>query len=143
MASSRDLSTARSLGLGRAVLAEMKRVLKPGGVIVLIAWSSQVLLPGYPALEARLNATPAGLAPHEPDTHPHRHFLGTGRRLREMGFSRVRASTLPGEIHAPLSGEQPDALADLMKMRWGKSPGPMDAGDLALYRSLTDPASDR
>ena len=39
------------------VLQELMRVVKPGGQIVLLAWSSQQVLPGYPLLEARLNAT--------------------------------------------------------------------------------------
>jgi demethylmenaquinone methyltransferase/2-methoxy-6-polyprenyl-1,4-benzoquinol methylase len=39
------------------LLQELLRVVKPGGDVVLLGWSSQQLLPGYPLLEARLNAT--------------------------------------------------------------------------------------
>ena len=39
------------------------RVVKPGGIVALLLWSSQQLLPGYPILEARLNGTTAGAAP--------------------------------------------------------------------------------
>jgi ubiquinone/menaquinone biosynthesis C-methylase UbiE len=44
-------------------LPELARVVKPGGIVALLIWSSQMLLPGYPLLEARLNATSAGIAP--------------------------------------------------------------------------------
>ncbi len=42
---------------------EMTRVVKPGGRIAMVAWSSQQFLAGHPRLEARLNATTAGFAP--------------------------------------------------------------------------------
>ena len=47
------------------LIKELVRVTKPGGSIALLAWSSQHILPGYPALEAQLNATPA-LIPDSP-----------------------------------------------------------------------------
>jgi demethylmenaquinone methyltransferase/2-methoxy-6-polyprenyl-1,4-benzoquinol methylase len=46
-----------------AVLKELARVVKPGGSVIIIAWSSQQLLPGYHVLEAHLNATPSWIAP--------------------------------------------------------------------------------
>ena len=45
------------------LIEELVRVTKPSGRIALLAWSSQQLLPGHPALEARLNATSVGIAP--------------------------------------------------------------------------------
>ncbi len=39
------------------LLEDLIRVVKPGGRIFLLGWSSQQLLPGYPLLEARLNGT--------------------------------------------------------------------------------------
>jgi len=44
-------------------LKELARVVKPGGIVAITAWSSEELLPGYPRLEARLGATSAGIAP--------------------------------------------------------------------------------
>ena len=38
-------------------------VVRPGGSVAILAWSSQQLLPGYPLLEARLNGTCSGFAP--------------------------------------------------------------------------------
>ena len=48
------------------LLKELVRVIKPGGTLAILAWSSQQLLPGYPGLEARLNTTSAGIAPSSP-----------------------------------------------------------------------------
>ena len=45
------------------LIKELIRVVKPGGRIAIQAWSFQQLLPGYPALEARLNGTSSGIAP--------------------------------------------------------------------------------
>jgi len=46
-----------------SLLKELARVVKPGGSVIILAWSSQQLLPGYPVLEAHLNATSSGIAP--------------------------------------------------------------------------------
>ena len=46
------------------VLRELARVTRPGGSVAILAWSSQRLLPGYPLLEARLDATCSAYAPY-------------------------------------------------------------------------------
>ena len=43
------------------LVQELARVVKPGGSVAILAWSSEMLLPGHPLLEARLAATTAGL----------------------------------------------------------------------------------
>ena len=57
------------------LLKELVRVVKPGGIVVIAAWSSENLLPGYPRLEARLGATSAGIAPFIHGKKPELHFL--------------------------------------------------------------------
>ena len=42
------------------LLKELARTVKSGSVICILNWSSQMLLPGYPVLEARLNETSLG-----------------------------------------------------------------------------------
>ena len=56
-------------------LKELVRVVKPGGTIAIILWSSQMLLPGYPILEAHLNATTPGIAPFVNGMKPELHYL--------------------------------------------------------------------
>lgn len=43
------------------LIKELVRVVKPGGYIAILAWSSEKLLPGYPILEAWLNWLSPGL----------------------------------------------------------------------------------
>jgi len=56
------------------LLKELARVVKPGGSVIILAWSSQQLLPGYPVLEAHLNATSSGIAPFAEGAAPELHF---------------------------------------------------------------------
>lgn len=127
--------------MGNTPLSEMQRVLKPGGTLALAAWSSQMLLPGYPGLEARLNATDRGTAPFQPVMEPDRHFFCTGHVLKKMGFQKIRVKSFLQDIRAPFSREMHRALLDLITMRWGRSPDKIPAGDRELYHSLTDPGS--
>jgi demethylmenaquinone methyltransferase/2-methoxy-6-polyprenyl-1,4-benzoquinol methylase len=57
------------------LVKELARVVKPGGSVVILAWSSDRLLPGYPLLEARLNATSSGIRPFVTGNRPESHFL--------------------------------------------------------------------
>ena len=57
------------------IIEGLVRVVKPGGIVALLLWSSQQLLPGYPVLEARLDGTRLGIAPANDESPPHRHFL--------------------------------------------------------------------
>jgi SAM-dependent methyltransferase len=49
---------------------EVTRVIKPGGSLNIIFWSSEQLLPGYPLLESKLKMTSRGLAPFGVESHP-------------------------------------------------------------------------
>ena len=57
------------------LLKELARVVRPGDSVAILAWSSQQLLPGYPLLEARLNATCSGLTRFLKRKRPESHFL--------------------------------------------------------------------
>ncbi len=60
------------------LVKELVRVVKPGGGVAILAWSSEKLLPGYPLLEARLNATSAGIAPFVSRDGARRHTSSAG-----------------------------------------------------------------
>ena len=100
------------------LLKELARVVKPGGSVIIIAWSSQQLLPGYPVLEAHLNATSSGIAPFVEGAAPELHLPRMMGWFRRAGMEEVTVLTFVGDVCAPLSGERRSALTALIEMRW-------------------------
>ena len=94
-------------------------MVKPGGSVAIIAWSSQQLLPGYPVLEAHLNATSSGIAPFEEGAAPELHFSRMMRWFRRAGMDGVTARTFAGDVCAPLSDKIRSALTALIEIRSG------------------------
>jgi len=123
------------------MLEECKRVIKPGGTLALLAWSSEHLLPGYPALEARLRATTPGLAPFEQGMGPTRHFLRTLGRLRQLGCEDCNSAVFADSVQAPLSKEELRAMTLLFDMRWPGVTEELSQGDAAEFERLCLPAS--
>jgi ubiquinone/menaquinone biosynthesis C-methylase UbiE len=115
-------------------LAELIRVVKPGGSIILLGWTSQQVLPGYPLLEAHLNATYSGYRPYLEGQKPEAHFLRTARWMCEAGLENVTAQTFVGEARSPLTGGERIALTSLFKMLW-------TAPSLEAYQHLCLPDS--
>ena len=121
--------------------AELMRVLKPGGLVALIFWSSQVLLPGHPYLEARLDATTVGIAPFSPELRAESHPLRAVDWLRAAGLEQVKAEAFVRCVFPPLEAGLRDALQALLEMRWGSAEYELTAADRFEFRRLCDPAS--
>jgi SAM-dependent methyltransferase len=124
-----------------SVVGELARVVRPGGRVALLVWSSQTLLPGHPRLEALLNATTPGLAPFSADLPPEQHCLRGLGVLRSAGLNEVRARTFLGEAHAPLTGPERAALAALVAMRWPGAEAELSLEDGEEFGRLCDPGS--
>lgn len=120
---------------------ELARVIKPGGILALLFWSSQMLLPGYPLLEARLNATSGGIAPFEKGRRSETHYLRTLRWMREIGMEKIKAHTFIGDVQAPLSEEVRSAMVALFQMRWEQAESEVPPEDWAAYQRLCQPKS--
>ncbi len=110
------------------VLKEMMRVVKPEGSVNILGWTSQQVLPGYPLLEARLNAAYSSYLPYLTGKDPRQHFLRALDAFQDAGLENVRAQTFVGEAQAPLKPEQRAALASLFEMLWTKPASPQAAG---------------
>jgi len=123
------------------LLRELARVTKPGGSVVILAWSSQQLLPGYPLLEARLNATSSGIAPFVEGKRPELHFLRALGWFREVGLEEPTAQTFIGDAHAPLSHDMRSALLSLLEMRWPGVQSELTPEDWAEFQRLCQPES--
>ncbi|MBN1402534.1 MAG: class I SAM-dependent methyltransferase [Anaerolineae bacterium] len=123
------------------IIRELARVISPGGRLILGYWSSQCLLPGYPALEARLNASPAGIAPFQADGRPETHFLNTLGWLRTIGLADRRVETFVRTVSAPLDPDVRDALTQLLAMRWGTAEAGVSPEDWREYLRLCQAGS--
>jgi demethylmenaquinone methyltransferase/2-methoxy-6-polyprenyl-1,4-benzoquinol methylase len=112
------------------------RVVKPRGRIAILAWSSQQLLPGYPSLEARINATSAGIAPFVNVESPEKHFLRALGWFRDAGMEALTAQTFVGTVQAPLSDDVREELLSLFRMRWPGVQSEIKQEDWAEFQRL-------
>jgi demethylmenaquinone methyltransferase/2-methoxy-6-polyprenyl-1,4-benzoquinol methylase len=123
------------------LVEELARVVKPGGRVAILAWSSERLLPGYPVLEARLGATSAGIAPFVKGKKPESHFLRALGWFRDAGLDECTARTFVGDAHAPLTDDQRGALIALFQMRWPDVKSELSQEDWAEVQHLCLPGS--
>lgn len=123
------------------LLNELMRVVKPGGDVILLGWSSQQLLPGYPLLEARLNATCSGYIPFLKAQSPDLNFMRAGHWFRKAGLENVRAQTVVSEVQSPLTGDVRTALISLFEMLWDSPQPETSPEDWRQYQQLCKPES--
>jgi demethylmenaquinone methyltransferase/2-methoxy-6-polyprenyl-1,4-benzoquinol methylase len=123
------------------LVKELARVVKPGGSVAVLAWSSEQLLPGHPVLEARLNGTSAGIAPFVTGKKPESHFMRALGWFRDAGLEERAARTFVGDGHAPLTDDLCSALTALFQMRWPGVESELRPKDWAEYQRLCLPES--
>jgi ubiquinone/menaquinone biosynthesis C-methylase UbiE len=123
-------------------LKELARVTKSGGTVAILAWSSQQLLPGYPLLEARLNAASSSYFPYVLGAKPESNFVRALGWFRQAGFKNSKAKTYVGDVSAPLADDNRTALLAFFEMLWGKPQPDESPGDRAEYLRLCRPESE-
>lgn len=92
------------------LLKELARTVKPGGIIYILNWSSQMLLPGYPVLEARLNATSLGISPFDVKMKPELHSMRALEWFKQAGLSETRSQTFVSDINPPFKSGNAKSL---------------------------------
>jgi demethylmenaquinone methyltransferase/2-methoxy-6-polyprenyl-1,4-benzoquinol methylase len=123
------------------LLKELMRVVKPGGSVIILAWTSQQVLPGYPLLEAELNTTCSAYLPFLKGKSPELHFLRSLQWFQEVGLEEVEAQTFAGDVQAPLSKDERTALTSLFEMLWTEPQPDVSSGAWSEYRRLCTPES--
>ena len=118
------------------VLRELVRVVRPGGLVAVLFWSSQRLLPGHPFLEARLNATRAACYPFEEDWRYRDHILSAPIWLQDAGLEEIQGRTLAADLLSPLSGQVRDDLAACFQMLWGRAVPELSDADRMQFERL-------
>ena len=124
-----------------AIVAELARVVRPGGLVALVFWSSHRLLPGHPQLEARLQATAGATAPFDDTMAPDLHFMAAISWLTRGGLTDCTARSAVTDIAAPLTAELREALAVTYHMLWSRSQSELADDDWTAYKRLCDPDS--
>ena len=122
-------------------LREMVRVVNPSGIVAILLYSSQMLLPGYPLLEAELNTTSSGIAPFTSGMRPGLHGSRALGWFRNVGLEDTRAETFASTVQAPLSHDIHDAMAALIQMRWVNVQRELSEEDWGEYQRLCEPRS--
>jgi ubiquinone/menaquinone biosynthesis C-methylase UbiE len=138
---SADTVYAGPVGDPIAITRELARVVRPGGQVAILFWSAQKLLPGYPLLEARLDAVFAQTAPYLLDIAPELQSMNALGWLHRAGLMDCSAYTFAVNIHAPLAEETRAALAMTFEMLWADARSGLADEDQALFARLCEPQS--
>ena len=118
------------------VLRELVRVVRPGGIVAVLFWSSQKMLPGHPFLEARLNASHAACYPFQEDWAPRAHILSAPLWLHEAKLKDIMGRTFAADVQAPINGQARDDLAACFQMLWGKAAEELADEDRMQFQRL-------
>lgn len=123
------------------VLGELVRVVRPGGLIAILFWSSQRLLPGHLYLEARLNATRAACYPFQEGGSFLDHILSAPVWLHQAGLEKIRGQTFVADLHTAVDGQAGDDLAACFQMLWGRAMPELSEADKAQFERLCHKSS--
>ena len=125
----------------KTIIKELARVVKPGGKIAFLFWSSQKLLPGYPILEAKLNATKAANFTGPFGIQPKLHSTRALGWFQMAGLREPKVRNFIVEFQAPFSDDEKEALVGTFRMFWKKVKPEVSDEVWLEYKRLCSPES--
>ncbi len=127
----------------KKMMSELHRILKPGGKLFFAFWSAQKFLPGFPLLEARLDATNAANVPNTDKMEMNNHIFLATKWLRDAGFKSNKVKSFIADVSAPLNEKDKSALVSLFQMLWANSEKDVFKEDWEKYKDLCNPESSK
>lgn len=124
------------------VIEEYKRVVKPGGTIAVLFWSSQKLFGGYPILESKLNSYSAANFPFTDETPVDVHILRAKNWMRKNALEDIKIKSFVADFASPFNEENTKGLAMTLDMLFEpKIKEEIEAKYWDKYQDLKDPKS--
>jgi len=123
------------------ILQELARVVRPGGSVNILAWSSQSLLPGYSMLEARLNANCSVFNSIFQGKRPETHFMRALGWFKKAGLEDACGQSFVSDVQAPISEDVREALISLFQMLWSEPQPEVSQEDWREYKRICTPES--
>jgi len=122
------------------LVKELARVVNKRGIIAVLFWTSQRLLPGYPLLEARLYA---GYQANSPGVgiRPELQSLRTLGLLQAAGIKESIARTFVANAQAPFNDVIQSALITSFQMFFGRTKPNVSGYDWSEFQRLCQPES--
>jgi hypothetical protein len=117
-------------------------VVRPGGTVALVFWSGQKLLPGYPALEARLEVAQAQWIPYLKDVPPERHYLAALGWMRAADLLEPRAHCFSASVHGPLDESMQETMSCVFDMLYESAEPWLSPEEWQLTQQLCRSESD-
>lgn len=127
----------------KKMMSELHRILKPGGKLIFAFWSAHKFLPGFPLLEARLNATKAANLPNTDSMDTNNHIFLATKWLCDAGFKSNKVKSFIADVSAPLNINEKYALFSLFQMLWANSEKEISKEEWEKYIDLCSPKSSK
>jgi demethylmenaquinone methyltransferase/2-methoxy-6-polyprenyl-1,4-benzoquinol methylase len=124
-----------------AIIESMKRITKKWGIIAILYWSGQKLLPGYPLLEAALNSTLAANIPFNAETGPELHYMRTPLWMGKAGLKNIKSRTFSANIQGPFNKQDKTSITNAINMFWQKAESEVSDGVWKDFKKIIDPNS--
>ncbi len=121
------------------VLKYFIKIAKPGAKIVVVFWTSQKLLAGYPYLETALNNTKAGNRPFEVNDNPDLHILRTPSWFKKVGLKKIKVKSYACDIY--VNPETKTLLPQICQMFWGAAQKEVSEEIWQKYTDIINPKS--